>query len=112
MGLDAWAFCIKNGNKEEISYWRKQYSLQDFMEEIWINKKKNPKNIKEFSESLVDDNDTFNCVDLELNYDILDSIKENFHLFDEEYQEENMNFLQKAKECLDNGFEVYYTSWW
>lgn len=112
MGLDAWAFCIKNENKEEISYWRKQWSLQDFMEEIWINKKKNPKNIKEFAETLVDDDDTFNCVDLQLDYDILNSIEDHFHIFDEEYKKENINFLNKAKECLDNGFEVYYTSWW
>jgi hypothetical protein len=127
MGLDQYAFCIdESGEKEELAYWRKHPNLQGWMERLWNEKRRNPKNIKEFVEEISNDDDVFNCVDLELNYEDLSNLEKaviNNNLpmtsgfffgnnADNEYREEDLEFIKKAREALDAGLHVIYTSWW
>lgn len=127
MGLDQYAFCIdESGEKEELAYWRKHPNLQGWMERLWNEKRRNPKNIKEFVEEISNDDDVFNCVDLELNYEDLSNLEKaviNNNLpmtsgfffgnnSDNEYREEDLEFIKKAREALDAGLHVIYTSWW
>lgn len=127
MGLDQYAFCIdESGEKEELAYWRKHPNLQGWMERLWNEKRRNPKNIKEFVEEISNDDDVFNCVDLELNYEDLSNLEKaviNNNLpmtsgfffgnnADNEYREDDLEFIKKAREALDAGLHVIYTSWW
>jgi len=127
MGLDQYAFCIdESGEKEELAYWRKHPNLQGWMERLWNEKRRNPKNIKEFVEEISNDDDVFNCVDLELDYEDLSNLEKaviNNNLpmtsgfffgnnADNEYREEDLEFIKKAREALDAGLHVIYTSWW
>jgi hypothetical protein len=126
MGLDQYAFCIdENGEKKELAYWRKHPNLQGWMECLWNEKRHNPKNIKEFVEEIYED-DVFNCVYLELNYEDLSNldkavINNNLPMTsgfffgnnaDNEYREEDLEFIKKAREALDAGLHVIYTSFW
>jgi hypothetical protein len=127
MGLDQYAFCIdESGEKEELAYWRKHPNLQGWMERLWNEKRRNPKNIKEFVEEISNDDDVFNCVDLELDYEDLSNLEKaviNNNLpmtsgfffgnnADNEYREDDLEFIKKAREALDAGLHVIYTSWW
>ena len=119
MGLDQFAYSIDSeGNKTEIAYWRKHPNLQGWMENLWY--KKNCPNAHENSPN------EFNCVPVELNYDDLNALEDAVRGYglpdtvgfffgdnsDNHYQEQDLEFIQKAREALDSGLEVYYDSWW
>lgn len=78
---------------EEIYYWRKYYDVQDFFEKLYRDK---------------GGKEEFNCVDVYLDKEDLDSIEEGGF----KYQEEIWEFVKKAREALDEGYQVFYTSWW
>lgn len=123
MGLDQFAMAIdKDGNKTEIAYWRKHPNLQGWMENLWENKGR-PGLPEDSEPNMLGD---FNCIPLELNLDDLDdledairgaSLPETVGFFfgsnsDEEYKEQDLEFIRKAREALDNGHTVMYDSWW
>lgn len=68
----------------------------------------------------------FNCVPVDLTYDDLDSLEKavtSKHLpstmgfffgddSDDYYKEKDLEFIQKAREALDAGLTVEYSSWW
>lgn len=114
MGLDQFAKSFdKNGNFEEITYWRKHPNLQGWMEQLWLEKE-NPE-VKEF-----------NCVSVELNLDDLNKLEvavRNYELpetsgfffgnnADVYYKDEDLEFIQKAKQAIENGLSVRYSSSW
>jgi hypothetical protein len=118
MGLDQFAFAVaSNGSKEEIAYWRKHPNLQGWMESLWESKGR-PNAHK--------DDDSFNCVELELTKEDLDnletavtnaSLPDTVGFFfgsnsDVEYGRQDLEFIQKAREALDSGLTVVYDSWW
>lgn len=121
MGLDQYAYTVDtNGKKEEIAYWRKHPNLQGFMENLWESKGR-PGDRNENSE-LGD----FNCIPIELDYDDLaelESAVSNSELpstggfffgdnSDNEYKQQDMEFVHAARTALDNGCKVMYDSWW
>lgn len=121
MGLDQYAMAIdSNGEKEEIAYWRKHPNLQGWMENLWETKGR-PGDRNENS-PLGD----FNCIPVELDYDDLDDLEDAVRgsglpdttgfFFgsnsDEHYKEQDLEFITKAREALDNGLTVTYNSWW
>jgi hypothetical protein len=123
MGLDQYAFAIdNNGEKEELAYWRKHPNLQGWMENLWESKGR-PGLTEDNSGNMLGD---FNCIPLELNIDDLDDLEdavrgsalpETGGFFfgsnsDDEYKEEDLEFIRKAREALDNGLTVMYDSWW
>ena len=135
MGLDQYATARKgkstlgeDGYKQwedskELAYWRKHPNLQGFMEELWIEKGR-PNANKSSDENPF--GSEFNCVDLELgHYDLIkleEAIKdselpETSGFFfgddsDEYYKEDTLEFVERAKAAIDDGYTVVYSSWW
>lgn len=118
MGLDQYAYRVKASivnstevEREEISYWRKHPNLHGWMEELY--QKRGGK-------------DSFNCIPLQLFEDDLNDLeadikkkmlpKTNGFFFgksaDNEEKIQDLDFIKKAKESLEQGYNVYYDSWW
>lgn len=123
MGLDQFAYSVdSNGNKNEIAYWRKHPNLQGWMENLWISRGR-PGVVCESDPMGLSD---FNCIPVELTYEDLDTLQEDIkhqHMpqtvgfffgnnSDDHYRDQDLEFIQKAREALDNGYKVYYDSWW
>jgi hypothetical protein len=123
MGLDQWAFAIdNNGEKEELAYWRKHPNLQGWMENLWVSKGRPNAHEDKDPNGMSD----FNCVQLELTEEDLDSLEQDVtnaslpdtvgFFFggnsDGEYGQQDLEFIQKAREALDSGLTVVYDSWW
>ena len=118
MGLDQFAFAIdNNGEKEELACWRKHPNLQGWMENLWESKGR---------PNAHDNNDSFNCVELELTLeDLIDleqavtnaSLPDTVGFFfgsnsDDIYGQQDLEFVEKARKALDKGMTVVYDSWW
>ena len=68
----------------------------------------------------------FNCIPVELTYEDLDSLEQAVNSkslpetggfffgedSDEYYKERDLEFIRKAREALDAGLHVEYSSWW
>lgn len=124
MGLDMYGMAKKIGSEEEdieIAYWRKHNALHNWMEKLWESKTA-PENME----------GDFNCVDvpltkedlLKLQTDVLEGNLEpaiGFFFGDQSYmdnytgsytQAEDLVFIAKALASIEEGREIYYTSWW
>lgn len=123
MGLDQYAHAIdNNGEKEELAYWRKHPNLQGWMENLWHNKGCQGKPEEPNSLGMSD----FNCIPVELDHSDLDSLEKDIldnnlpdtmgfffgNDSDEHYRENDLEFIRKAREALDAGLTVEYSSWW
>ena len=130
MGLDQYAYVsVSDGSSEsseasrnEIAYWRKHPNLQGWMERIW-ERKGSP--VPEGEENF---NGSFNCIPLELDLDDLDELEEDIRdgtmasldtsgfFFggpaDDYYREQDLEFIRKAREEIESGNRVFYSSWW
>jgi hypothetical protein len=119
MGLDQFAYALdKNNNKTEICYWRKHPNLQGWMENLWESKGR--PNAHE------DNINEFNCVPVELTKEDLDSFEQSLESnslpetegfffgdnSDNVYRQQDVEFIQSARNALDNGQKVVYDSWW
>ena len=124
MGLDQYAKQVKSDYnhetltettvKTEIAYWRKHNALEGYMSELYRTK--------------THDQGEFNCKNLPLDSDDLDTLEavikggklpETVGFFfgsctkdNEEYKELDLEFIEKARKCIDRGYEIHYTSWW
>ncbi len=117
MGLDMYAYIAakadaNSASQRELAYWRKHPNLHG-----WMQKLAESKNIK-YS--------TFNGVELELTWQDLDELEQavthrklpatSGFFFgndsDSEYQEQDLNFIKKAKAELFLGLKVFYNSSW
>ena len=95
----------------ELAYWRKHPSLQGFMENLWFEK---------------GNEGEFNCVDLELTLEDLDSMEEALdenalpetvgfffgENSDDHYAETDREFIREARAAIKQGYTVAYSSWW
>ena len=123
MGLDQYATARRGEAKTddegftyyedsmELMYWRKHPSLQGYMENLWFEK---------------GNEGDFNCVDLELTLDDLDSMEETLdenalpetqgfffgENSDEHYAEQDREFIVQARAAIKQGYTVIYSSWW
>jgi hypothetical protein len=119
MGLDQFAYSVDNtGNKTEISYWRKHPNLQGWMENLWY--KKGCPNAHE------DNPSEFNCVPMTLDYNDLDNLEndiknkglpstDGFFFGDnsnEYYYQQDLEFVEHARNALDSDLSVVYDSSW
>lgn len=117
MGLDQYAHA--GDTMTPIAQWRKHNRLQGWMEKLAVEK------------GVVRHPSQFNCIDLELDAEDLERLEKdiiNFQLpqtdgffygvdsYDEcksgWLHDEDMKFLVKAREALENGFKVVYSCWW
>ena len=116
MGLDAYAR-VEDGNKRaeradtEFAYWRKHPNLQGWMEKRWRYTGKTG----EFNnEKLYLTNELLD----ELEADVTEvSLPETNGFFygqnsDEYYKEQDLKFVSDARGYINDGYKVYYYSWW
>ena len=136
MGLDQYGYAVPKEESEarnELAYWRKHNRLQGWMEQLW-NDKGRP-NAQTDGNAMGD----FNCVDLELDANDIDSLEEaieNFalpetqgfffgddsYLWENEdgnpssanyfYKEQDLQFVEEARKALDKGDKVVYHCWY
>jgi hypothetical protein len=108
MGLDQYAFAVKDDERIEIMYWRKHANLEGWMADLY--KQRGGKG-------------DFNCVDLKLfEDDILRLRKEHRELRKASgffwgqsslaKVENTHEFIQKALQYQSEGYDIIYTSWW
>ena len=124
MGLDQYAYKSKVSseeftpdNHERIFYWRKNPDLHGWMEQLWEQR----------NEDLVINNPDmqFNTVYLELTVDDLtdleyqnegETLPETTGFFfgksDESDKESNKEFIEIARQAINDDYRVYYFSWW
>ena len=95
----------------ELAYWRKHPNLQGWMEELWRGK---------------GNDGEFNCVDLELTLSDLDYLEQSLDesalpetagfFFgtnsDDHYAEQDSEFILSARNAIEKGYTVIYSSWW
>jgi hypothetical protein len=131
MGLDMFAYSVpredaltplkfKDGSHTEIHYWRKHHDLHGWMERLWDKKRKETQNS-------LDERTQFNCAPVELTLEDLDELEKDvntdnlpntvgffFGNFppDEESKKKDIEFIQRAREEINEGKAVYYDSWW
>jgi len=136
MGLDQTAYRVKKGfitnpvdfrtenynnetgesvvlcETEEVQYWRKHPNLQGWMEDLYREK---------------GGEDEFNCVNVQLTWEDLERLEKDIKgeslpetqgfffgnsMGDEEEREYDLEFVEKALKSIEEGYDVFYTSWW
>ena len=124
MGLDQYAYKSKVSsdeftpdNHERIFYWRKNPDLHGWMQQLWEQR----------NEDFVVNNPDmqFNTVYLELTIDDLtdleyqnegETLPETTGFFfgksDETDKEANKEFIEIARQAINDDYRVYYFSWW
>ena len=121
MGLDQFAYKIINyipessigfeddfhkKTYEELYYWRKNFNLQTWMEELYIAKGGRYE---------------FNCKVLLLTMDDIKNLEqwlnenedeENENEYYDEEDEKALTFCELAIDAINNGYTIIYNSWW
>jgi len=110
MGLDQWMKKRKGDVEEEIAYWHKHPNLQGWMKELWSK----------------DHIGEFNLTKVFLSKEDLDELERvvksgtlsptSGFLFGDDfcahYYAHDLEAIEKARQAIDEGFDVYYESWW
>ena len=108
MGLDQYAYARKGEESIEIMYWRKHADLQGWMSDLYFTR---------------NGGGDFNCVDLKLDDEDIDkleleheSLEKTAGFFFGESSpykvDQTKDFIQKAREMSDAGYDIIYSSWW
>lgn len=123
MGLDQYATARKGEatidedgditypEERELAYWRKHPNLQGWMQELYHEK---------------GGEGEFNCVDVELTLDDLDSLEDSLDKEElpetagfffggdssDHYAEQDRDFICEARAAIKQGYTIVYSSWW
>jgi len=137
MGLDQYAYAIDSNDEQvEIAYWRKHNRLQGWMEELWEDKGRPFDGEKDEGNPMGD----FNCVPVEITESDLDSLEEDvcgkkmpetggfffgndsfdwttedgeqYKGKDYHYKPDDLEFIEKARQAISKGKQVFYSSWY
>lgn len=132
MGLDAYLYSYKGKNRKEVDfkhnrdsekelhYWRKNPNLEEFMAQLYFAKG------GKGSDSGFVVEPSFNCCKVELKEQDIVTLRELiisdklptgggfFHggNSDAEYKEETLEAFKDAINAIEEGYKIYYTSWW
>ena len=125
MGLDMYAyktkqkldkevdFNVDTDSIEEIAYWRKHPDLHGWMEDLYRNKG--------------GEDEQFNCSAVKLTAEDLSKLEEDINsrrlpetsgfFFGKSYGDtdevmQDLEFIKTAKQAINEGYDIYYTSWW
>jgi hypothetical protein len=123
MGLDMYAYAVKHdikpvddagpkdAEREELAYWRKHPNLHGWMEQRYRTRDGK--------------DEAFNCAYLRLWPEDIDDLEKDVFAdalpFTEgfffgrslpEDKHRDLEFIEKAREKIGQGYSVYYTSWW
>ena len=140
MGLDMNAYAVvqggeRDGEEEHLAEWRKHNRLHGWMEDLWEDKGR-PFNGK-LEENPMGD---FNCVPVELTLEDLEVLEadinekvlpetggfffgdDSFGWTDEDgnefadgdyhYKETDLEFIEKARQSIEDGKKVFYNCWY
>lgn len=104
-------FSTINFDEQEIHYWRKHPNLHGWMENLYYSKG--------------GERESFNCVPVELNTDDLLELREAittdslpntagffFGQTDGTEREDDLEFVDTALKAINEGYTIYYSSWW
>jgi len=108
MGLDQYAFAIKDDERIELAYWRKHANLQGWMQELYHAR---------------GGTEDFNCIPVALDNDDLDRLEKEHTSLETATGffwgasrpwdvEATADFISKAREYIKKGYTVEYDSWW
>ena len=114
MGLDQIAIAAKDGEEKVIAEWRKHNRLQGWMENLYRSQ---------------GGTEVFNCQPIDLTVDNINSLEdsvrnaklpktEGFFFGSDSYEwmnhyaNQDLEFIEKAKEALADGWTVTYDCWW
>jgi hypothetical protein len=121
MGLDQnWLVEDENGEKEEFAYHRKFNALEGYMADIWNDLYSKPGEYKQFNCELLevtpailqDLEDTARNEGLEPTSGFFFGTAEKDEWYLQDMRELLEEVIPKAKEYLEQGRTIYYTSWW
>ena len=139
MGLDQYAYSKPSEESEEqteLAYWRKHNRLQGWMENLWEDKGRPNFDPKYHGGGIGD----FNCIPVELNLSDIEQLEANietkslpqtggFFFWDDSYdwddeegnpfpkgdyhyKEDDLKFIEEARQAIQDGLKVYYNCWW
>lgn len=120
MGLDMYLYVVRAKDDNEwgrlnqdqridIGYWRKHYSLHDYMNDLWKERTGRPQDAM------------FNCIPLELSEEdiknVMKLIRENKIQYDwedmrKEVKQRDLRTFKEALKFSKAGCKVFYDSWW
>lgn len=106
-------FETKNFKPEEIHYWRKHPNLHGWMQNLYDMKGGKSSDFN--GDCVVLDMEDLDNLEHDLKQWDLPETKGFFFGNSENSDEEltdDLDFVSKAKEAINNGKTVYYTSWW
>ena len=115
-----------DGAVTEIAYWRKHSNLQGYMENLWKAKREDSGDpAKPETDGWMAGSIVFNCQPVRLTFQDLanleasvlgDNLPETTGFFFGESQpedlEDDLAFIEKARQAIACDMEVYYDSWW
>lgn len=122
MGLDQYAYVSESGkhdeNSRDIFYWRKHNRLHGWMEDKYRDN---------------GGKEEFNCVSVELTLDDIEQLdvvinnrmlpetggfffgSDSYSDYEDKqygYKNDDLEFINKAREELNKGNKLFYSSWW
>lgn len=124
MGLDMYAFSTKakpssevdfstkNFEQEELHYWRKHPNLHGWMQSLYESKGGDPNSNFNGDCVVLDNEDLDNLEEDIKNGNLPDTSGFFFGNTQGDEDEDDLEFVRKAREAIKNGKTVYYTSWW
>lgn len=121
MGLDMYAFATRDpidtavdfqsADSQKIHYWRKHPDSHGWMENLYYDKGGSA--------------DCFNCVSVALDYQDLNRLETAIHMSelpatggfffgqsDGSENDDDLEFIRKARKAIGDKKTVFYTSWW
>ena len=129
MGLDQYAYARPLGvesdggeNNEELACWRKHNRLHGWMEDLYRDQG-NQVTEEGFGSS-------FNCVEVELSESDIEQLEahieqkslpstqgfffgnDSYAEYEEYYKEDDVSFIENARQAISDGKKVFYNSWW
>lgn len=112
MGLDQYAFARSGEFQHQICYWRKHPNLQGWMEQLYRQKGgKEEFNSNVGVELTLEDLDSLEAAVLGKNLPITIGFFYGGNS-DEEYKETDLAFIKEARDNIEDGSKIIYTSSW
>jgi len=116
MGLDMYASRRAPRISNELAYWRKHNRLHGWMEQLWREKTGN-ESVFNCEEVILELEDITNLEKDILNKELPESEgfffgDDSYEEYEEYYKEDDLKFIKEAKQAIEEGDEVVYSSWW